>query len=186
MGSCFYLVLNMSITTSAIGLVIVLLRLILRGRLPALAQYALWLLVLLRLLLPFSLPSEASILNPLDRYVTRIVSLPVARTDLTMTNSLGLIDHNSPLTITNFISEGHNYFPKMIRFKTNSLEASFNTLGTVWLTGAFIMCLRFVFFTCSLHSVFGRLNRLWTASCLPGVLSRQGCGERPVFTRRQR
>lgn len=136
MGSVFYLVLNMSITASAIGAVILLLRLLLRGRLPKLAQYALWALVGLRLLLPFSLPSELSMLNPIGRYVTQIASFPVGQTDLTMTNSIGLANRDATLTANNLTGTANSYFPRAIHFKSSRLASMFSTLGTVWLAGA--------------------------------------------------
>lgn len=134
MGSIFYLVLNMGITASAVGLAVVLLRLVLGKRLPALARYAMWLLVLVRLLLPVALPSEMSALNPVARFVTPIVSWPVGG-QLTMMNAVQQAE-SLPATITNFIGVAVPNGSQAIRFKTDVAQSAFNTLGTVCLAGA--------------------------------------------------
>jgi beta-lactamase regulating signal transducer with metallopeptidase domain len=136
MGPVFYLLLNMGITASAIGLTVLLVRAALGRRLPALARYALWGLVLARLLLPFSLPSEASALNPVARFVLPIASWRVGLSDLTMTNSIRLIDGYPSPAATNLTGAANSWFPHAVRFKTNELDAAFNALGTVWLAGA--------------------------------------------------
>lgn len=118
MGSCFYLVLNMSLTAAAAGLVILLARALFRA-LPAAARHALWSVVLLRLLLPVSVPSEASFFNAVGRYFTRIVSVPAGDTGATMTNMIGAASGYAPL-----------------RFRTGALAAAFGTAGAVWAAGA--------------------------------------------------
>ncbi len=133
MGAACYLVLNMGITASAIGLVVLLLRLALGRRLPALARYGLWALVLLRLLLPFALPSELSALNPVARFVTPIASWPVGG-QLTMTNAVGQTE-SMPATITNFIGTAEPDTPRAIRFKTVAAQSAFDALGAMWLAG---------------------------------------------------
>lgn len=118
MGGVFYLVLNMSVTASLIGLAVAIIRLGLRGR-AALAAYALWAVVFLRLALPFSVPSEASFYNVISRFVKPVVSVPAGGTNaVTMTNSIGA---------------ANAYFP--VHFKTDSLNAAFNAAGAVWLAG---------------------------------------------------
>lgn len=117
MASCFYIVLNMGITAAAVGLAVLALRLALRRALPAGVLYALWALVLLRLLLPVSLPSEASLFNALDR----MVSVPAGRSEATITNAVRAVS---------------GYFP--MRFKTPALAGLFHWAGAVWLTGALL------------------------------------------------
>jgi beta-lactamase regulating signal transducer with metallopeptidase domain len=121
MGALFYLVLNMGITASVIGLAIALARLALRGRLNATAQYALWALVGLCLVLPFTIPSKASLFNAVGKYVLRVASVPAGGTFVTMTNSIGA---------------ANAYFP--LHFKTATLENIFNIAGAVWLAGALL------------------------------------------------
>ncbi len=138
MGAAFYFVLNMGITASAIGLVVLLLRLVLGKRLLALARYGLWALVLLRLLLPFALPSELSALNPVTRFVTPIASWPVG--GLTMANAVRQAK-SLPATMTNFVGAAEPNGPQAIRFKTEAAQSAFDTLGTVWLVGAALTAL---------------------------------------------
>jgi beta-lactamase regulating signal transducer with metallopeptidase domain len=73
--------------------------------------------VLLRLVLPVSLPSEASFFNA----VGRMVSVTAGDSGTTMTNSILAVD---------------GYFP--MRFKTPALAAAFHWAGTAWLIGALV------------------------------------------------
>ncbi|KNY29613.1 M56 family metallopeptidase [Pseudobacteroides cellulosolvens] len=59
----FNLLINMSVTASIAAVLIVLLRWVLGSRLPKTFSYVLWAIVLIRLLIPFSLPSMFSIFN---------------------------------------------------------------------------------------------------------------------------
>lgn len=57
------------ITSSILILTLLLLRKILHGRISRRLQYGLWILVALRLLLPFSIPAPTSVMNGLDSQV---------------------------------------------------------------------------------------------------------------------
>ncbi len=59
----FEIVLNMSITASVAAVLIILFRLLLGNKLPKIFSYALWAIVLLRLFVPFYLPSKMSLFN---------------------------------------------------------------------------------------------------------------------------
>lgn len=59
----FNTVLNMSITASVAAVLIICFRLILNNKLPKIFNYALWTIVLIRLLIPFSFSSIFSIFN---------------------------------------------------------------------------------------------------------------------------
>lgn len=67
MESLFVLVLNMSITASLVILAVILIRLLTGRLLPKKILYFLWMLVLIRLLLPISIGTPFSIFNALDR-----------------------------------------------------------------------------------------------------------------------
>lgn len=121
MGGVFYIVLNMSITATLIGLLVAAIRLALRRGLPAAAQYALWGLVGLRLILPISVPSKASLLNLVDSYALNMASISAG---------------DSGATMTNMVKTANAYFP--IHFKTNLVEQIFNAAGWAWLAGALL------------------------------------------------
>lgn len=61
--NAFTLILNMSVTASIATILIVFLRMLSRSRFPKAFVYALWAIVLVRLLVPFSIPSVFSIFN---------------------------------------------------------------------------------------------------------------------------
>lgn len=63
MESLFFTVLNMSITASIVIAVVLILRLLFSKKTPKWLNFAIWGIVLLRLLVPFSIPSPVSIFN---------------------------------------------------------------------------------------------------------------------------
>ena len=63
MESLFFTVLNMSITASIVIAVVLILRLLFSKKMPKWLNFAIWGIVLLRLLVPFSIPSPVSIFN---------------------------------------------------------------------------------------------------------------------------
>lgn len=70
-------------TSSVVITVVIALRTLLKGKISLRLQYSLWLLVLLRLLIPFSIPSPMSILNILPvtaeiQPVSQSIQLPLA------------------------------------------------------------------------------------------------------------
>lgn len=73
----FIALAKLSAAASVLGLVLLLLRALLKGRLPRWVFYAAWGLVLVRLLLPFSLPSSFSVYN-------LVPSLPIAAGQVTV------------------------------------------------------------------------------------------------------
>lgn len=76
LGNTFTTVLNMSITASVAAGLIIFLRWIFGNKLPRIFNYALWAIVLLRLLIPFSLPSMFSIFNAIPVPGTKIAQSP--------------------------------------------------------------------------------------------------------------
>ena len=71
-------VLSMSITASVAAVLILFFRRVFGNKLPKVFSYALWAIVLLRLLLPFSLPSMFSIFNALPFPQTTITQSPLS------------------------------------------------------------------------------------------------------------
>ena len=67
MASCLETVLNMSLTAGAVILVVLLARVLLRHA-PRWCSYALWSVVLFRLLCPVSISSALSMLNLAHRF----------------------------------------------------------------------------------------------------------------------
>ncbi|MDR0916945.1 MAG: M56 family metallopeptidase [Oscillospiraceae bacterium] len=63
MTALFVAVFNLSVTASVIAAVAFLVRRLLSKRMPRLMIYALWAFVLIRLIVPFSLPSRVSVFN---------------------------------------------------------------------------------------------------------------------------
>lgn len=117
LSDVFYWVLNMSITASLIGLVLLLLRQI--GKIPRLVIYLLWSPVLVRLLLPIGITSRYSFMNLFSRTMARTVTLEgLSTTDVTMTN---------------YVRAAEEYFP--INYRTALLEQIFRVSSIIWLAG---------------------------------------------------
>lgn len=112
-GQLFYWVLNMSISASLAGLVILLLRKI--RRVPRFVPYVLWAVPLIRFWLPFGITSNFSLLNVLSWITAR--SVPV-------------LDGNS-LTMLNSIALAENYNP--FTFRDEGLAQLFFIAGLIWL-----------------------------------------------------
>jgi beta-lactamase regulating signal transducer with metallopeptidase domain len=121
LDTVFYLVLNMSITASAIGLCIVLLRHI--KQIPRFGIYVLWSLVFFRLVFPVAFSSEASILNLAGRFIKKVVAIPI---------TLPISGNESvKLSMSNSIGTAQSYFP--VIYKNDHLEMVFRTASFVWI-----------------------------------------------------
>jgi hypothetical protein len=73
LSELFYWVLNMSILGGLVGLLVAGLSKILKF--PKFAAYLLWLLVLIRLWVPFGVDSRWSLLQLISKYTTKTVSI---------------------------------------------------------------------------------------------------------------
>jgi len=146
-SSVFYFLLNMSITATAIGLVISLLRAV--KPLPRKVIYPLWGLVLLRLVLPFTFSSEASLLNSVGSLFVKAVPVgaPVQVP----------IIKNFHYSALNSVQFAESYFSKIkpptgsltavlpeVTYKTQDLTNIFATASTVWIVG---VCIAFAVVT---------------------------------------
>lgn len=118
--TAFYTVLNMSITATFVGILIIILRKV--KNIPRLAVYSLWTLVLVRLILPFYVSSRASLMNLTGGLIKKVVDV---RT---------LADEGIRLSVTNSIGAADTYFP--VTYKTEQLETIFEIAAFVWIAGA--------------------------------------------------
>jgi len=116
----FYTVLNMSITASFIGFLIIILRKV--KLIPSLGVYSLWALVLLRLIIPFYLSSSISLMN-----LTGLLIKKVVRVDTLLKGDINL-------TLSNTVGAANTYFP--VTYKTEQLKTVFEIAAFVWIVGA--------------------------------------------------
>ncbi len=135
----FYWVLNMSILGSAAGLILLLLRKI--KKIPRRIVYALWIVPLIRFVIPFGVPFEYSIAQLLKNATGRIVTVHpgyhVLLEDSTMMNSVGM---------------AHSYFP--ITYKTERLRIIFEWANLAWIVvAAIILVLVAVSYILTMRSV---------------------------------
>lgn len=158
------------ITSSALILIIILLRRVLRGRISLRLQYALWGIVLLRLLMPFSLfESGLSLMNAVEELdsieiaqTVEEISGPVAglediefEPDVTVipTTASDIIIPSSTGTVSGYYpGDSDHSFPTTIMTGTTEkefqqLEKAIKTrdvLIPLWLTGAAVMLCVFI------------------------------------------
>ena len=87
LSASFIAVLNMSITASIVIIIVLFARLLLKGA-PKIFSYALWAVVLFRLICPISFTSELSLMHVLEapvaengkiEYVSFITELPMPK-----------------------------------------------------------------------------------------------------------
>ena len=132
----FSAVLNMSITASIAILVVLLARIILLKRAPKIFSYALWAVVLFRLLCPMSLPSPFSLMGLFQAPTTETgrieyVSLNVLDTEKTATTS-DVPASNSNQTTDNPVN------PSEIT-AAGSVDLLVSIGSIVWICGAAVM-----------------------------------------------
>lgn len=111
-NTVFYFLLNMSITASLVGVLLMLLRL--NRKISGIGTYALWGLVFIRLVFPFALSSEISLFNFANGLIKKVVSLPdvvpVTRIELTTANYVGAAKEYYPVAYKN------GFFEKLFGF----------------------------------------------------------------------
>jgi len=131
-GDVFYFVVNMSITAALLIMVLLLVRAVFGRWIPQSVLYLLWGVVLFRLLVPVSIPSELSLFNFFDGSLTKSVPIP-AGPDV-------LPEMNLPeLSTLNSIQAADTYFP--LAYKSAIWTTIFNVSGWVWLGGVFVLFL---------------------------------------------
>lgn len=130
MGGIFYWVLNMSLSAALVSGVILLLRCI--KRIPRRVISVLWLLPLIRLLIPVGLSGKYSLMSFISSFTTRTVTV-YEKNPVT-------------LTMTNCIMAADEYFP--ITYKVNIIEDVMNVGFFVWVTVALalIIAMAIVYF----------------------------------------
>lgn len=117
LNTIFYILLNMSLMATIIGIIVIAIRSI--KRIPRYGIYIIWSIVFIRLIIPAFLSSEISIFNITKGLVKRVIALqkPVSSGTL--------------LTITNSIGAAKEYFP--ITYKTDNLKQLFTGFSFIWL-----------------------------------------------------
>lgn len=124
-SNIFYFVLNMSIIGATMIMVLLLIRGTVGKRIPKKFTYPLWAIVFFRLIIPVSLSSKWSIMNVIDTYRIKLVTIPRS--------------HLETLSYTNTIQLADSYFP--ISYKTHFVSTFFNIAGMVWIIGMILMLL---------------------------------------------
>ncbi len=126
--SIFYFLLNTSVIATAIGLLILLLRLI--KPIPRNIIYPLWGLVFLRMSIPFTFSSETSILNFASGLIQK--TIPV-QTNIPIINKF-------VISTTNSFGFAKSYFP-VVTYKTQDLTNIFTLTATIWFIVFALLCL---------------------------------------------
>lgn len=114
LSEVFYWLLNMSISASIAGCIILLLSRI--HKIPRRVIKALWVIPFLRMWIPVGVNSKFSLMSQIAKLTTRSVTVYKGYTELSMTNSVMMAD---------------TYFP--ITFKVSVLEDVYRIAGMVWI-----------------------------------------------------
>lgn len=127
-GEAFYWILNMSISASLVGAVLLLLRKI--KKFPRRLIFILWAVPFLRMWMPVSIGSRYGLMGFLARAGVRTVTV---------------YEKSEVLTTMNCVGAAESYFP--VVYKINVLEKIFNGAFIVWLIGCvmFLAVLIFVY-----------------------------------------
>lgn len=137
----FYFVLNMSISASAIILLLLIIRKI--GFIRKRYVYLSWGLAFVRMILPFSLSSRYSLFNYTGGLIKRVISIDMITTSTFSPNwATPLKDFNVPhyITSSNSIGFAERYWPveipENIITKTTVIRDIFTVGSYIWLAGA--------------------------------------------------
>ncbi|MHB1483710.1 MAG: M56 family metallopeptidase [Saccharofermentanales bacterium] len=112
----FYWILNMSIIGSLSGLIILALRKI-RG-LPRFPVYLLWPVVLIRMVIPFGITNQFSLVGQIAKFTT--VTVPVR-----------IFVPFPEISMSNFVMGANEYFPMV--YKSKNLENIFAVSSIIWI-----------------------------------------------------
>ncbi len=120
LGEIFYWVLNMSISASVCGGIVMLIRMV--KRIPRRVVKILWLIPFIRMCVPFSIPGKYGLMSLISRVTTVTVTV----------GSVGGID----LSMVNHAMGAESYFP--ITYKIDRLAPILSVAALIWLG---ILCL---------------------------------------------
>lgn len=137
LGDLFYWVLNMSITASLMGAVILPIRAI--RAIPRRAAVFLWAVPFLRMCVPVGLDHPYSLMSFISRFISRAVTVHRPAEGISF-------------SMTNFVMAADSYFP--ITYKAELLDRVFAVAALIWLVvaSAMILVLGIVYLT-TLHKV---------------------------------
>ncbi len=134
LNTIFPAVLNMSITASIVILVVLIARLLLK-RAPKIFSYALWAVVLFRLLCPISLTSDFSIMNFL-----RAPTTDAGRIEYVSLNTNNAGDPKFTITVpAPGLDQTAVPSPEEEISRTGTIDIPVSALSTVWICGAVAM-----------------------------------------------
>jgi beta-lactamase regulating signal transducer with metallopeptidase domain len=114
LSEVFYWLFNMSISSSVVGIIILLLGKI--KKLPRRLVHILWTVPFLRMWIPVGMTSKYSLMTLISKFTTKTVVV---------------YDGALDFTITNHIMAADNYFP--ITYKVNLLDNLFSAASMVWI-----------------------------------------------------
>ncbi len=124
-----YWIINMSITASVMGLIVLLIRRI--KVIPRRISVFLWVVPFFRMCVPITFSSSLSFMNFFSEYIykpkTVMVAQPICRISLTFMNSIGAANSYDPIV-----------------YKTNVLEGVFEIAGIIWIVVALAVLLSFI------------------------------------------
>ena len=126
LGTVFYFILNMSITACFVITALMLIRLI--RPLPRRVVYPLWSLAFIRLVMPFTLPTQWSLFNFTGGLVKRLITVE------TVTQGTAPFPGADSFMVMNSIGAVNQYVP--ITYKTESLRKIFTTASMIWVIAA--------------------------------------------------
>ncbi len=122
----FYWLFNMSIASTLMGVIVMLIREI--KRIPRRVVVVLWIAPVVRMMIPFGLNYQYSLLSFLSGIITKSVTICQLENDITF-------------SLTNYIKGANRYFP--VTYKSNMLEDIFHISAVVWFVVALAIAMIF-------------------------------------------
>ncbi|MGB4439308.1 MAG: M56 family metallopeptidase [Sedimentibacter sp.] len=134
----FIAVLNMSITALVAAVLIIFFRWIFGNKLPRIFSYALWAIVLVRLLIPFSLPSMFSIFNAIpvpETIMSQSQQYYGTSNNITYSTDYGSIPQEN--TVSDALNNINDSFPAATpEASVDPMQVIIFVISRIWLAGA--------------------------------------------------
>lgn len=120
----FYIYLNMSIMVALLVVLLLIVKFVLGRWMHKAAIYSLWGIVAFRLLIPISISSEWSLINLINKSISKAIAVPVIHESI------------DSISIMNSVQLAEEYFP--MEYKTNFVKQFFSISSIVWIIGGAI------------------------------------------------
>lgn len=134
MNSLFIMVLSLTISASALAILLLIFKPLIKNRMPKKIQYLLWIIIIMRLIIPFSLPGNIA------HKTIENVGLNANEVNLNNITNIDELETNGVLADTDYNSQHETSVNHNIDlYNVIWIQVFLKYLHVIWLTGAIIL-----------------------------------------------